>query len=210
MAIISNKKVALQKRYYDYRLIYAFCILFIFHLALCFLFSRIFHTPLMMEYVQVGPNQWKPSRAFDGPYLDGLRMSLSFFEFFISLFFAGALCIHARYSTDVDFLYVLWVVGLAGLPLCINYMSNLRTWAIYSAIMLVTAWIMGKKVGFSLPIGKELRNSVYDEGTDLYVDVRRFGNFYLPGRSSLWIISIFLVGLFGLTMALFIAALLNQ
>ena len=76
--------------------------------------------------------------------------------------------------------------------------------------MLVIARCIGKRIGFGLPVGKLLLNGFYKQSQDIDVDAGRYGRYHLKGNKSLWVIGFVLIGLFVLSLSLFIATYLNR
>lgn len=96
--------------------------------------------------------------------------------------------------------------SLIGIPVIINFVSNLWIWMGYSLLMLVLGFVAGKRNGFALPLEtKILWQSVVEESTNLNVE-NRYGNFYFPGKRSLWIFGCSILGLLILSITFFMAA----
>ena len=129
-----------------------------------------------------------------------------FFELFLGWAIAALLCTgKEEYEGDVNFLG-LWVASLIGIPVIINFVSNLWIWMGYSLLMLVLGFVAGKRNGFALPLEtKILWQSVVEESTNLNVK-NRYGNFYFPGKRSLWIFGCSILGLLILSITFFMAA----
>lgn len=109
-------------------------------------------------------------------------------------------------DADKDYSSALWTSALTGLPLCINCVSDLSIWAYYSVFMLVTAWLIGMKIGFAYPIGKGMLKSVYNGTADMTVRTRLGADVRLRHHSGFWISCLALVVLFILSLVFFIKA----
>lgn len=195
------------KRYYDYRLVYLFVGLFLLSFLFNVIISCVFKAPVLAEWIQVGPNTWRMDWGVEvGHYYSSLRISLCFFELFLGWAIAALLCTgKEEYKGDVNFLG-LWVASLIGIPVIINFVSNLWIWMGYSLLMLVLGFVAGKRNGFALPLEtKILWQSVVEESTNLNVE-NRYGNFYFPGKRSLWIFGCSILGLLILSITFFMAA----
>jgi len=195
------------KRYYDYRLVYLFVGLFLLSFLLNVIISCVFKAPVLAEWIQVGPNTWRMDWGVEvGHHYSSLRISLCFFELFLGWAIAALLCTgKEEYEGDVNFLG-LWVASLIGIPVIINFVSNLWIWMGYSLLMLVLGFVAGKRNGFALPLEiKILWQSVVEESTNLNVE-NRYGNFYFPGKRSLWIFGCSILGLLILSITFFMAA----
>ena len=189
-----------RKRYYDYRLVLLFVGLFTVFFALSSLRSRLLHTPLLVG--------WKAFWNAPQGTLTSLNYCLVFFEVLLTWAAAGVLCADDKAVGDIDKDYssALWASALTGLPLCINCVSDLSVWAYYSVIMLVTAWLVGKEIGFAYPIGNRMLKSVYNETADMTVRTRMGIEYRLRHHSGFWICCVALVILFVLSIVFFIKA----
>ena len=189
-----------RKRYYDYRLVLLFVGLFTVFFALSSLRSRLLHTPLLVG--------WKAFWNAPQGTLTSLNYCLVFFEVLLTWAAAGVLCADDKAVGDIDKDYssALWASALTGLPLCINCVSDLSVWAYYSVIMLVTAWLVGKEIGFAYPIGNRMLKSVYHDTADMTVRTRTGAEYRFRNHSGFWISCIALAILFILSVVFFIKA----
>ena len=186
-----------MQRYYDYRLVLLFMVLFLVCFALSLLRSRVSQTPLL-----VGWNKfWEGATP--------LQYIVLFFEVFLAWVTVAFLCTDDKTvvsNAEKDYSCDLWVAALTGLPLCINCVSVLSIWAYYSIFMLVTAELIGKKTGFAYPIGKGMLKSVYTESADMTIRTRLGAEYRFRHHSGFWISCIVLIILFVLTVVSFIKA----
>ena len=189
-----------RKRYYDYRLVLLFVGLFTVFFALSYLRSRLLHTPLLVG--------WKAFWNAPQGTLTSLNYCLIFFEVLLTWAAAGVLCADDKAVGDIDKDYssALWASALTGLPLCINCVSDLSVWAYYSVFMLVTAWLIGKEIGFAYPIGNRMLKSVYHDTADMTVRTRTGAEYRFRNHSGFWISCIALAILFILSVVFFIKA----
>ena len=189
-----------RKRSSDYRLVLLFVCLFAVFFALSYLRSRLLHTPLL--------GGWKA--FWDAPQstLTSLNYCVVFFEVLLAWVSAGVLCADDKAAGDIDKDYSsdLWTAALTGLPLCINCVSNLSIWAYYSVFMLVTAWLIGKEIGFAYPVGNRMLKSVYNETADMNVRTKMGAEYRFRHHSGFWISCIALAILFILSVVFFIKA----
>lgn len=189
-----------RKRYYDYRLVLLFVCLFAVFFALSYLRSRLLHRPLLVG--------WKA--FWDAPQstLTSLNYCLVFFEVLLTWAAAGVLCADDKAVGDVDKDYssALWTSALTGLPLGINCVSDLSVWAYYSVFMLVTAWLIGKEIGFAYPVGNRMLKSVYNDTADMTVRTKMGAEYRFRHHSGFWISCIALAILFILSVVFFIKA----
>lgn len=185
-------------RYYDFRLLLLFVGLFAICFALSYLRSRTLHTPLLVG--------WKA--FWDAPKntLTSFNYCLVFFEVLMAWMAAGLLCADDKTDADKDYSSALWTAALTGLPLCVNCVSDLSVWAYYSVFMLVTAWLIGKKIGFAYPIGKGMLKGVYRETADMTVKTRLGAEYRFRHHSGFWLCCVALVVLFVLSIVFFIKA----
>ena len=72
--------------------------------------------------------------------------------------------------------------------------------------MLVTAWLIGKKIGFAYPIGKGMLKGVYRETADMTVKTRLGAEYRFRHHSGFWLCCVALVVLFVLSIVFFIKA----
>jgi hypothetical protein len=195
-----NNRQKQRKRYYDYRLVLLFVCLFAVFFALSYLRNRLLHTPLLVG--------WKA--FWDAPQstLTSLNYCLVFFEVLLTWAAAGVLCADDKAVGDVDKDYssALWTSALTGLPLGINCVSDLSVWAYYSVFMLVTAWLIGKEIGFAYPVGNRMLKSVYNETADMNVRTKMGAEYRFRHHSGFWISCIALSILFILSVVFFIKA----
>lgn len=191
-----------KQRYYDYRLVLLFVVLFAVFFTLSYLRSRLLHTPLLTG--------WKAFWDAPKSTLTSLQYCLLFFEVLLAWVSAAFLCTDDKAAADTDadkdYSSALWTSALTGLPLCINCVSDLSIWAYYSVFMLVTAWLIGKKTGFAHPVGKGMFKSVYNETADITVRTRLGAESRFRRHSGFWISCLALVALFILTVVFFIKA----
>lgn len=189
-----------RKRYYDYRLVLLFVGLFAVFFALSYLRSRLLHTPLLVG--------WKAFWDASQSTLTSLNYCLVFFEVLLTWAAAGSLCADDKAVGDVDKDYssALWTSALTGLPLGINCVSDLSVWAYYSVFMLVTAWLIGKEIGFAYPVGNRMLKSVYNETADMNVRTKMGAEYRFRHHSGFWISCIALAILFILSVVFFIKA----
>ena len=189
-----------NRRYYDYRLVLLFVGLFAVYFALSYLRSRLLHTPLLVGWKAF----WNASKGT----LTSLNYCLVFFEVFLAWAIAGYLGVDDKTDDDVDKDYssALWTAALTGLPLCINCVSDLSIWAYYSVFMLVTAWLIGKKIGFAYPIGTDMLKRVYNTTEDMTVKTRMGTTLRFRHHSGYWLSALVMVFLFILCIVLFIKA----
>ena len=189
-----------RKRYYDYRLVLLFVGLLAVFFALSYLRSRLLHAPL--------PVGWKT--FWDAPQstLTSLNYCVVFFEVLLAWVSAGVLCADDKAAGDIDKDYssALWTAALTGLPLCINCVSDLSIWAYYSVFMLVTAWLIGKKIGFAHPVGNRMLKGVFDETADMTVRTRLGAEYRFRHHSGFWLCCVALVVLLVLSIVFFIKA----
>ncbi len=197
-----NRKYS-PDRYYDNRLVWIFICLFVFYFGLNYVVSNTFHTPLLVKWVEVGPKQWKLSSEFQG--LSSLRSSLFFFELFFGWFIAALFCGGAE-ETEGNYVG-WWVFFLVGLPVLFIFVSSLWIWIAYALIMILSGWILGKKTGFILPIGKEVLSSFKEEANNIDVVVPRLGLLHFRGNSALYVIAAGIIIPFAFSVYFFIAAL---
>lgn len=190
-------------RYYDNRLVWFFICLFIFYFGLNCVISTTFHTPLLVRWVEVGPRQWAISSEFTG--LSSLRVSLFFFELFFGWFIAALLCGGAE-ETEGNYVG-WWVFFLLGLPVIINYVSSLWPWLVYCMIMILSGWLLGKKTGFVLPIGKVLLSNFKEEAKNIDVDSPRLGHLHFRGYSALYLLAAGIIIPLAFSVYFFISAL---
>lgn len=190
-------------RYYDNRLVWFFICLFIFYFGLNCVISTTFHTPLLVRWVEVGPRQWAISSEFTG--LSSLRVSLFFFELFFGWFIAALLCGGAE-KTEGNYVG-WWVFFLLGLPVIINYVSSLWPWLVYCMIMILSGWLLGKKTGFVLPIGKVLLSNFKEEAKNIDVDSPRLGHLHIRGYSALYLLAAGIIIPLAFSVYFFISAL---
>ena len=172
--------------------------LFAIYFALSYLRSRTLHTPLLVG--------WKA--FWDAPKntLTSFNYCLVFFEVLMAWMAAGLLCADDKTDADKDYSSALWTTALTGLPLCVNCVSDLSVWAYYSVFMLVTAWLIGKKIGFAYPIGKGMLKGVYRETADMTVKTRLGAEYRFRHHSGFWVCCVALVVLFVLSIVFFIKA----
>lgn len=109
-------------------------------------------------------------------------------------------------DVDKDYSSALWTSALTGLPLGINCVSDLSVWAYYSVFMLVTAWLIGKEIGFAYPVGNRMLKSVYNETADMNVRTKMGAEYRFRHHSGFWISCIALAILFILSVVFFIKA----
>jgi hypothetical protein len=187
-----------RRRYYDYRLVPLFVALFAVCFALSYLRSRTFHTPLLVG--------WKA--FWDAPKntLTSFNYCLVFFEVLLAWVAAGVLCADDKTDADKDYSSALWTAALTGLPLCANCVSDLSVWGYYAVFMLVTAWLIGKKIGFAYPVGNRMLKSVYDETADMTVKTRLGAEYRFRHHSGFWVSCLALALLFILSVVFFIKA----
>ena len=189
-----------RKRYYDYRLVLLFVGLFAVFFAPSYLRSRLLHTALLVG--------WKAFWDASQSTLTSLNYCLVFFEVLLTWAAAGSLCADDKAVGDVDKDYssALWTSALTGLPIGINCVSDLSVWAYYSVFMLVTAWLIGKEIGFSYPVGNRMLKSVYNETADMNVRTKMGAEYRFRHHSGFWISCIALAILFILSVVFFIKA----
>ena len=190
-----------KQRYYDYRLVLLFVVLSAVFFALSYFRSRLFHTPLLTG--------WKAFWEAPKSTLTSLQYCLLFFEVLLAWVSATFLCADDKTAADTpdkDYSSSLWTSALTGLPLCINCVSDLSIWAYYSVFMLVTAWLIGTKIGFAYPLGKGMLKSVYNGTADMTVRTRLGTDLRLRHHSGFWISCLALVILFILSLVFFIKA----
>ena len=119
---------------------------------------------------------------------------------------AGLLCADDKTDADKDYSSALWTAALTGLPLCVNCVSDLSVWAYYSVFMLVTAWLIGKEIGFAYPVGNRMLKSVYNDTADMTVRTKMGAEYRFRHHSGFWISCIALAILFILSVVFFIKA----
>ena len=187
-----------RRRYYDYRLVPLFVALFAVCFALSYFRSRTLHAPLLVG--------WKA--FWDAPKntLTSFNYCLVFFEVLLAWVAASVLCADDKTDADKDYSSALWTAALTGLPLCVNCVSDLSVWAYYSVFMLVTAWLIGKKIGFAYPVGNRMLKSVYDETADMTVKTRLGAEYRFRHHSGFWVSCLALALLFILSVVFFIKA----
>lgn len=190
-------------RYYDNRLVMIFICLFVFFFGLNYVVSTTFHTPLLVRWVEVGPGHWKLSSEFQG--LSSLRASLFFFELFFGWIIAALFC-GGDEETEGNYVF-WWVLFLVGLPVLFLFVSSLWIWIAYALIMILSGWILGKKTGFMLPIGKEMLSSFKEEAHNIDVVSPRLGHLHFHGYSALYLIAAGIIIPFAFSVYFFIAAL---
>lgn len=167
--------------------------------------SLTLNTPLMAEWVEVRPGAWSLSSEIEG--LLSLRASLWFFELGFGCLIASLLC-GGEEETIGNHVFE-WVCLLMGLPMIVNFVSNLWIWIIYSLIMILWGWCLGKKTGFVLPIDlKEIFQSAKSELHNLQVLHYRLGHLKFRGYSGMIIISAGLIIPLGVAVYYYISALL--
>ena len=190
-----NKKRKQIKRYYDYRLVLLFVVLFAVYFTLSYLRSRYLQTPLLVE--------WKAFWNAPNSPLTSFQYCLLFFEVLLAWVTASFLCTDDKSPANSS---DLWTAALTGLPLCINCVSALSIWTLYSVFMLTTGWLIGKRIGFAYPFGKGMLKSVYNESADITVRTRLGSEYRFRQHSGFWISCIGLVVLFILSIFFFIKA----
>jgi hypothetical protein len=159
----------------------------------------------MAEWIEVRPGAWSLSSEIEG--LLSLRVSLWFFELGFGCLIASLLC-GGEEETQGNHVFE-WVCLLMGLPVIVNFVSSLWIWIIYSLIMILWGWRLGKKTGFVLPIDlKEIFQSAKDELHNLEVPHYRLGHLKFRGYSGMIIISAGLIIPLGVAVYYYISALL--
>lgn len=159
----------------------------------------------MAEWIEVRPGAWSLSSEIEG--LLSLRVSLWFFELGFGCLIASLLC-GGEEETQGNHVFE-WVCLLMGLPMIANFVSSLWIWIIYSLIMILWGWRLGKKTGFVLPIDlKEIFQSAKSELHNLQVPHYRLGHLKFRGYSGLIIIAAGLIIPLGVAVYYYISALL--
>ena len=202
---MNRKKTLHPQRYYDIRLVLMYICLMAFYVGLNGIVSLTLNTPLMAEWVEGRPGAWSLSSEIEG--LLSLRVSLWFFELGFGCLIASLLC-GGEEETQGNHVFE-WVCLLMGLPVIVNFVSSLWIWIIYSLIMILWGWRLGKKTGFVLPIDlKEIFQSAKDELHNLEVPHYRLGHLKFRGYSGIIIISAGLIIPLGVAVYYYISALL--
>ena len=182
---MNRKKTLHPHRYYDIRLVLMYICLMAFYVGLNGIVSLTLNTPLMAEWIEVRPGAWSLSSEIEG--LLSLRASLWFFELGFGCLIASLLC-GGQEETKGNHVFE-WVCLLMGLPMIVNFVSSLWIWIIYSLIMILWGWRLGKKTGFVLPISKEhIIGSFREEIYNLVVPSSKLGRLQFRGNSAIIII----------------------
>ena len=206
-----DKKNAI--RYHDCRLVILFVGLFILFFSFRLIVSFVFKTSLLAEWVQVGHNQWQLLTGLENVvYYSYFRIALFFFEVFFGWLAAALFCADKAAEEDFnDFYIVLWTTFLIGIPIVINMVPNLWIWSGYVLLMLISGIYVGKRIGFICPFKiRFLWQGLIEESTNLKVDTGRYGRYSFKGKNALWFIGFVILGLFILTVALFVATRVNM
>ena len=177
-------------RYYDTRLVWMYLCLLAFYVALNYIAGITFNTPVIAEWIEVRPGAWTISA--ETHELLNIRISLCFFELSLGCLIAALFC-GGQEETKGNYVGV-WVFFLMGLPVIVNFVSNLWIWIIYSLAMITSGWILGKITGFVLPIDKmRIIESFREESHNLVVPSSKLGRLVFRGNSAIIIIIVALV-----------------
>ena len=172
-------------RYYDIRLVWMYLCLLAFYVALNYIVGITFNVPVIAEWIEVKPGSWNLST--DIQEIVRIRISLHFFELSLGCIIAALFC-GGQEETKGNYVGV-WVFFLMGLPVIVNFVSNLWIWIAYSFAMILSGWILGKKTGFVLPIDKEaIIESFKEELHNLVVPSSTLGRLQFRGNSAIIII----------------------
>jgi hypothetical protein len=174
----------LPGRYYDIRLVLMYVCLLAFYIGLNCIISMTLHTPVIAEWIEVRPGFWNLSNEIKG--LLSLRTSLCFFELNFGCLIAALLCGGKEESEGNPIFW--WVFFFFGLPVIVNFVSDLWIWITYTLGMILSGWLIGKKTGFVLPIGKEIWTNFKEEINGLVVVSRKLGRLHFRGNSAIIII----------------------
>lgn len=175
-----------------------------FYVGLNGIASLTLDTPIVAEWVEVRPGTW--SMYSEVEELFSLRGVLCFFELGFGCLIASLLC-GGQEETKGNHVFE-WVCLLMGLPVIVNFASSLWIWIIYSLIMILWGWWLGKKTGFVLPIDlKEIFKSAMDEIYNLEVPHSKLGHLKFGGYSGLIIIAAGLLIPLGFAVYYYISAL---
>lgn len=201
-----RRQKSVSERYHDIRLVWMYICLLAFYVGLNWIVNLTLDIPVIAEWIEVRPGSWSLSTEIQG--IVSLRASLYFFELGFGCLIAALLC-GGQEETEGNYVG-LWVFFLMGLPVIVNFVSNLWIWITYSLAMILSGWILGRRSGFVLPVRKEaIWGSFREEITNLVVPSSKLGHLQFRSKSAIIIIAAGLIIPLAFAFYYYLSALLN-